>query len=624
MSGALVCPFCSFVVVRTDRDLSLRGKVADLAPTQALLAVGARGRAGDTSFTVLGRLQLDHGAGPWDEWYVSTGDGAWGWLAHAQGKWLLTRETPLDPANVPSWDDVAPGHRVTLPGTSASWVVQERGTSRVVSAQGELPYPVDPQGRDAYADLVAPGGGFATLALGGGGEAARLFVGRELPEASVSWEQGAAPVSQPAVSVARLQCPSCGGPVPLLTADKAERAVCGSCNALLDVERGAFRFVEQLQQRRVEPYIPLGSRGKLGGVEWTVIGFMERYCVVQGVSYAWREYLLHDEQHGFRFLMEENGHWTLVGTISAADVGEGFGAVTWRDPKGKSRRLRRFSANVANVGYVVGEFYWKVSLGEAVLATDYVDPPYVVSKEESENEVSWSAGAYLEPTEVWRAFALSGSPPARSGVGTTQPGRPWGLAAIAAVTITLLLCVVTGIAAGARPERVYVDGPIALGRGSLPAVAGTSPVLDPTDAYFTQPFRIEEESSLSVRMRTTGLDNGWAALALALVNDSTGDVYEAELETEYYHGYEGGEHWTEGSTTASERIAHVTPGWYVLRIDPEWSQAAGQPTATLRIETAGPAPGCFVCSVLLLWLPAIVIFFRSRSFETRRWYNANP
>ncbi|MCC7534634.1 MAG: DUF4178 domain-containing protein [Deltaproteobacteria bacterium] len=622
MSGALVCPYCSFVVVRTDQDLALRGKVARISPTQALIGLGASGNAGSTRFSVLGRVQLDHGAGPWDEWYVVAGDGTWAWLAQAQGKWLLTRESPVPAGLVPSWDAVAPGSQIAI--GNVTWTVQERGVSRVVSAEGELPFPIEPGGKGLYADLVAPGGRFATLDIGDGRDPVRLFVGDELPEGALSFESTGIRGEEPKVKTGNLQCPTCGGPVPLLSADKAESAVCPSCSSLLDVDKGAFRFVEQLRQQPIRPYIPLGTKGVLRGEEWTVIAFMQRHCVVQGIAYAWREYLLFDETRGFRWLLEDNGHWTFIRTVSPAEVNDQYSRATWRDPKGGTRSFKRFAANVAVVDYVSGEVYWKVRLGEQVVATDYIDPPEMLSKEESDNEVTWSLGTYVEAKELWKAFRLPGSPPASSGVAPAQPKKPWALGAIVALAVTVGMCLVTCSVNSSRPHRVYVDGPIQLGSYRPPPVPGAPATSDPTDAYFTQPFHVAEETALSVEMSTTNLVNGWAGAAIALVNDTTGDVYEFDLETERWSGYEGGEYWSEGSTSASERIGEVTPGWYLMRIDPEWSQTSGQPSATLRVATADRALTCAICLFPLAWLPALFAFFLSRAHETKRWYNSNP
>ncbi len=81
-SIAKVCEYCRATVVRSDRGLENLGKVADIANTPSLIAVGDQGTLSGRPFEVLGRVQLDHGKGPWDEYYVAFDYGqAWGWLA---------------------------------------------------------------------------------------------------------------------------------------------------------------------------------------------------------------------------------------------------------------------------------------------------------------------------------------------------------------------------------------------------------------------------------------------------------------------------------------------------------------------------------------------------------------
>jgi len=98
-SIAKVCEYCRATVLRTDRGLQNLGKVADLALTPSLIAVGDQGTLAGRPFEVLGRVQLDHGLGPWDEYYVAFDYGqAWGWLAYAQGHWYVTTQVPGLPA----------------------------------------------------------------------------------------------------------------------------------------------------------------------------------------------------------------------------------------------------------------------------------------------------------------------------------------------------------------------------------------------------------------------------------------------------------------------------------------------------------------------------------------------
>lgn len=129
---ALVCDFCRASVVRVDQALHTLGQLAQLVPTTPFLSVGDEGQIAGQRFRVGGRLQLDHGQGPWDEWYVEYEDGHWGWLALAQG--LVYATEPQTVSHLPSWEDCPAGTEVELEGQAGTFVVTQRGGSALLSA----------------------------------------------------------------------------------------------------------------------------------------------------------------------------------------------------------------------------------------------------------------------------------------------------------------------------------------------------------------------------------------------------------------------------------------------------------------------------------------------------------
>src|SRR5205085_2350795 len=81
----------------------------------------------------------------------------------------------------------------------------------------------------------------------------------------------------------------------------------------------------------------------------------------------------------------------------------------------------------ATVRGVIGECYWKVSIGEMVGTADFIAPPRMLSREVSlgdggqAKEVNWSLGDYLTPAEVQKAFSLTTPLPQPRGIGAIQP-----------------------------------------------------------------------------------------------------------------------------------------------------------------------------------------------------------
>ena len=72
-------------------------------------------------------------------------------------------------------------------------------------------------------------------------------------------------------------CPSCGAGVVLRAQGKSLSAVCGSCGSVIDTSSENFRILSKFQiNSRIQPLIPLGTRGKFRGDTWEVIGFLIR------------------------------------------------------------------------------------------------------------------------------------------------------------------------------------------------------------------------------------------------------------------------------------------------------------------------------------------------------------
>ncbi|MEY4511642.1 MAG: hypothetical protein RLZZ450_3764 [Pseudomonadota bacterium] len=596
--------------------------MADLVPTASPIAVGDEGSLSGKPFVVLGRLQLDHGRGPWDEWYLGFSDGSWGWLARAEGRWYATFEKPA--GTPPGWETLAPSTVISLEGTgSVDWVVTERGGAATVSAEGELPYAVDPKGSGRYVDLEAEGGAFATLDFGDGTLPPLLFAGRELAASDLRLKQtavGPRPVEQ--VEVARLACPTCGAPIDIVVPSEAERCGCAHCGSLLDFDKGALKLLEQLELPAIRPLIALGSVGELLGVCRTVIGFMQRSLTVDGDLYTFREYLLHSEQ-GFSWLLEENHHWLHVAPISTGDVQE-FG----QSARCKTVSYRAFAKALPSVDFVIGEFYWKVSRGDQSETMDYVAPPRLLSVERTDNEVSWSEGEYVEPTQLVRAFALSAPLPRPVGVAPAQPNPYTGRGATMVFALLAALWLVIALAYEVFDgERVLATATLELPRRE--ALGVPAGVLQGSVA-FSEPFEVRRgPTTLKVDLHSN-VSNGWVQVDTSLVPEPGGTTRDLKLVSERYTGNDDGEGWAEGDSASSGYFGRVPSGRYTLRFfgswqpnDNGWAAQATPPTTRLEVSQGGRSPACCCGTLLLIALPWLLSRLNRLSFELRRRQNEN-
>ena len=393
------------------------GKVADLVQTDSPLRVGLHGSFNRKGFNIVGRVQYKHPAGGvWNEWYLMFSNGKWGWLAEAQGRTYLTFEKKMtEAASLKTYDELEIGGTFDTEAGGVFTVV-EKNTATGLTAEGEIPWAFRPNQRMVFADLEGPEGRFASIEFEEGKPVA-AFVGQQvkLDDLGLPLEKedyGAFETSN--TKAISLNCPNCAGPLALHAPDSTERVVCPHCASMLDATQGKLEYFSTLKMRKVKPVLPLGTSGKFRGNEYTIIGFMERYTTYAGTVYPWTEYLLHSSAIGFRWLIHSEGHWSFAEPISPADLTH---SVRGLSHNGDSFRL--FDKGRAMVRYVVGEFYWKVSLGEEAETSDYIAPPRMISIEKTESysggEVNVSVASHVPHEELEEAF------------GVEELWRPWSV-----------------------------------------------------------------------------------------------------------------------------------------------------------------------------------------------------
>lgn len=612
-SFLVVCSYCKSAIARTDRDLKDMGKVADLVETDSPLSIGMAGKYFNTSFRLTGRSQLRHQlGGVWDEWYAAFSDGRWGWLAEAQGRFFMTFASPLP--NPPSYEELTVGE--AAPNMPVPLVVTELGTAHYTSAEGEIPFALEPGEAVRYADLSGDAGLFATLDASGGTPI--FYAGREvtLQDLSVN-TSGAEARKQIRAKITNLGCPNCGGSLALRAPDETERVGCPSCGSLLDCTHGKFEVLQTLKSKLEKPLLPLGAQAEFEGAKQTVIGFLKRSCIVHTETYFWNEYLLYSKERGFRWLVHSDHHWTYVKNIPTAGIKLFEKYATYN---GKS--FQRFQDAPAQVELVIGEFYWKVTVGETVRTSDFIRPPQmlsceVMSYEGGGAEVAWSLGEYIFPEEIETKFKLLPiSKP--NTVGACEPfkhtGYFWRWVALLAVSIALAIALEV-----IRPQHSVLKEEITLNPkglqiSSVPPPAPPAEIVESTaqdmgQIYLSKPFKLNAREFVNINA-STKLYNEWLSLQCDLINEETGEVQPFSMMLESYHGVEDGESWSEGNGKANEYLAALPAGNYILRVEAFWEKKRPM-TFTLEIGQGGMHGGHFVLVFFMIsFVPIIVLIWR--------------
>ncbi|HTG37962.1 DUF4178 domain-containing protein [Sphingomonas sp.] len=423
-----------------------------------------------------------------------------------------------------------------------------------------------------------------------------------------------------------LSCPNCGGTITLRAAGHSVTVACEYCASILDVSQPEVRLVTRHHEKTARLAIPLGARGTLDGVEWEMVGWMAR----SDSGYPWQEFLLFNPYHGYRWLIEQRGGWSLGEQLTVTPTGGSNGLTV------DGETYQPFFANgTARVDDVVGEFYWRVRRGDTVRTDDWVRPGSMLSREADDREVSWSRSRWLPQSVVVRAFGVTAhgrpSPPLPH---QPSPARPFLKSAMVIATLTIAALVVAAIvSAGGRT----------LWQGSADIAAdGRDQQITVGPVELTRP-----KQRVRVEAEVPALANGWVDMNYTLVDRSNQASFTASKTAERYSGRDSEGAWSEGSRRASADFAALPAGSYDLIVDYKgnkwvdparagggsgfWSNAPaddGQPDwrrdgPTPRVEIAvvargGTSGGVFFVMLLLILAPLGVGLLIHAQFEHAR------
>jgi hypothetical protein len=335
--------------------------------------------------------------------------------------------------------------------------------------------------------------------------------------------------AKPTPAAKSLNCPNCGGTVELRGLGRSLSVVCIQCLSVLDTTTPSLQVIQKFQaKQRIQPLIPLGTRGTLRGDPYEVIGFQARELMVDAVAYQWREYLLFNPYKGFRYLTEYNGHWNDVTVLRTQPEVSTAGMRPTAKHLGET--YRHFQHYEARTVFVMGEFPWRVRVGEMATCDDYIHPPRILSREAADNEVNWSVGEYTTGAEVWKHFKLKGSPPPAIGVFANQPSPTAGSVAQAwsrfIVWTFILICIQAVWATVLHSKKTVFQQ-----RYSFTQSRTTG-----ENSFVTDVFELKgRTANLNVEI-ATDLSNEWAFFQLALINADTGTAYDFSRQVSYYRG----------------------------------------------------------------------------------------
>jgi hypothetical protein len=250
-------------------------------------------------------------------------------------------------------------------------------------------------------------------------------------------------------------------------------------------------------------------------------------------------------------------------------------------------------------------------VGDSVVSRDFVDPPFILSAEESAGEVTFSRGSYTPPEEIARAFGVP-SLLTPIGVFANQP-NPYGdlpkrmgqrfLIGLLALFAMLFANLIFSGKRTAFSQAYTFDR-------STSANA----------AFVTAPFTLAGRPSGVAIDVAAALENDWVFFTLSLINEQTGETREVTRQLEYYSGQDSDGSWSEGDRSETVRLSAVPAGRYFLRVEPEGGEVGRQRVAyTIEVRRDVPHYGFYALAFLAVLTPMIFALFPSAAFENRRW-----
>ncbi|MBC7661977.1 MAG: DUF4178 domain-containing protein [Chitinophagaceae bacterium] len=402
------------------------------------------------------------------------------------------------------------------------------------------------------------------------------------------------------------QCVHCGSPIPVHALGQSMTFVCPSCKSIVQEDNDGYKvLVNANQSVSFISLLELGKKFTFGGQRWQAIGFMVRFNDAE--RFHWSEYLLFNPYEGYRFLVESDGHWTFMELTRRIPKNmrlSGRPRVSWM-----GRTYTQFYTGKARVGFVLGEFYWRVKVGDTIDVQDFIAPPAMLSLETSLDEVMWTSGVYVDKAEIQKCFGIQ-TMPRQSRIGSNQPSsykllpklvKSW---AFLALILTLIQCCFVVISTNTRLFNKAISFPN--GKG----------------VFKTDSFEMPNaNSNLQLDLSASVVDSWVDIIGTVVPEHNQEAAFAFQRELSLYSDGEGG---YEGDRQASLFFPQMKKGPYHIEFDLEKENKGGSPNSLTVSGILNPPTQLpfWICLSLLSLFP-LLYWLAAILEEKNRWLSSN-
>jgi hypothetical protein len=551
----LTCAHCDTLLYR-EADVLRAGTQSVVGEPRGPVALGAKGQVEGQQSEVLGRVRLSYDGGLWDEWYLGEGPTGSRWLVEDEKRYSLERAIDMPRG---AHEGMALGDQLVV--SHRNYEVREVGDAVVEGVEGQVPKKVEPGQVFRYVDLAELGGSGKLLLEFPPDGPGHAFAGRVVGLGSVrlyGGHQRAVVERVEAPSADSIHCGQCGAPYsPPTKGEPPQTASCSFCDAVLHLDGAQARVVGH-RPRTPAFDLEIGDSGLLLGVRWEVMG---RTTWIDGEGYRSDEFLLWSEEQGYLWLEKDNGHYAYTKpAVQAPSIREIRTRSLGDRCTFDGRSLKLLAKGPARLSYVDGALPWLANVGDTYRFYDFAAAPHVASVELGETEMEAFVGQWLDGYAVLSAFKRSSRHRSSSDVHIGQP-NPFRRYQVPGFVL-FALGIVNLVLAGSAPL-----GGREVARFTIPASATSESEAEESDSFVID----ESMGAVTTVTYSTHVDNSWVWVDLSLLDDESElEVGYTGQEVEYYHGYEGGESWTEGNKTGQHSLLTPPPGTYFLEGELEY------------------------------------------------------
>jgi hypothetical protein len=415
--------------------------------------------------------------------------------------------------------------------------------------------------------------------------------------------------NNPVTENAAQSCPVCSTPVRRYAEGQSKYFGCAKCGTWLSIQRdGTLHKTKHRSAPKRDPFLKAGATIKYNEVDYRIIALVQK-ADYDWPEFTWREYTLFHPMHGYLWISEAEGHWYILHEAEELPQRSGAHVVY------KGRHYQLFQKSRSVVQAAEGEFPTDV-YHQTGRYEEYIAPPFMLSAEKNKTSHTWHLAEYIEPAEAAKLLGVNkDSLPPRTGISAAQPS-PAQFSPDSIIRLALLagvaLLLIQILFASLSSSKVVLDY----------GTVNTDSTLTKTIA--SEPFTLDGGTTNLDLEFSSNVDNNWAEAEIALVKEGTNEARAVSLGHEYYHGYDGGESWSEGSTESSTLLCGVGPGRYHLNMTFSRGNANGSGyTARVRATHDVAVWSNFFIILGLLAIFPVFYRWRSNSFEKKRWMNSD-